>query len=144
MHFIGLTWPQTFAARFNLAYIVSEWKNGFLTNSKRELFPPICFVKLVVINTIGPISQIKARNQFVPINTDLDSKLTREIPTTKFISTKVANILFKNWVIPYGTLDILLSDNEQQLLSTFHIYISMLGTVESYDSRISNLNKRIS
>lgn len=44
---------------------------------------------------------------------------TREIPLTKTTETHVAEAFIDNWIIPYGSKNIFLSDNGPQFVSRF-------------------------
>lgn len=62
--------------------------------------------------------------------TECNSKLTKAIPIKKMIVTDVAKSLVKDWALPYGILEALLTDSGSQFVGSF-IYaasIALSGT----------------
>lgn len=84
---------------------------------KFELFPPSGSLEFVAVDLFGPLTRARSGKQFVIINTNSYSKLTRAIVTAKITTTQVANIFLNHWVIPYGIPETVLPDNGQRFVS---------------------------
>lgn len=63
------------------------------------------------------------------VTTDHYSKLARAVPTVKVIDPVVGTVFFKNWIIPNGIRNSVLTDNGIQFLSMLFAEIcASLGT----------------
>lgn len=84
-----------------------------------ELFPTAGPLDFVAIDNLRLLPETKAVNQFVVIVKDRYMTQTRVIQATKIMSTQVASIFFKDWTIPHGIPDTVLSNNGQQFVNKF-------------------------
>lgn len=97
------------------------------SNSNRRirlvLFPPAGSLKFVAKDNWGPLSKIRAGNQFFVIMIKRYTKLTKVLPTNKVTLTRVLNILLTVSVTAYEISDTVLSDNGQQCFSKIFISV---------------------
>lgn len=80
-----------------------------------KLFPtmaPLAFVAFKIVRSFPKSSE---GNHFVVFTTNRYSKLIKTIPTAKITAGHIAHIVLNHWVILYGILDYLLSDDGPNL-----------------------------
>lgn len=82
-----------------------------------RLFPPSGPPQFIAIYIVGPLPRTSTRFTNVVFMTDRFSKLTRSIPLRPITSPYVATSFADHWIIPYGVLDCLLSDQGPQFFS---------------------------
>lgn len=91
----------------------------FIHPRKLELFPPAGSLVFLAVDILGQHPRAEAGNQLFIRMKGRYTKLARGVLTTKITSTKVANIIINDCIIPYGTPDTVLSDYGQQFVIKF-------------------------
>lgn len=81
-----------------------------------QLFSPERPLEFVVMNILGPLPKTKTGNKFTVVITGRFPKLTRVISTRKTTATDVALFFVEDWVVTYGILNPLLTDDGPQLV----------------------------
>lgn len=84
-----------------------------------KLFPPSGPLELIAIDILGPLTRTKYGNRLIIVMSDRDTKLARTIPVTKITAPKAAKVVLEDWIIPNGTPEVILTDNDKQFTSKF-------------------------
>lgn len=86
---------------------------------KLRLFPPVSPEDFVAIHIVGPLPKTEGGSKFIVIITGRYSKLTKDIPTAKATSTRIANIFMEHWLATLGVPLTKLTGNGPQFTFNF-------------------------
>lgn len=82
-----------------------------------ELFPPADSLGFLAIVMLGAISRTNTETEFVVIVTGRYSKFTRSMQAAKIILRQIAHFSFPDFVMSYGTSEVILSDSSRQFVN---------------------------
>lgn len=100
-------------------------QNGSLHRHKRpfQLFPTSKPLEFIALDIINPLSEKNQSSQYIFFTTDHYLKLTRAILLFKTLFTHVADVLLDHWMLLFGNLTYLLTDNGSQFVSGFFKHV---------------------
>lgn len=105
-------------------------QNHYQHKRPLQLFPASEHLKRVATDIIGLHPKTTSGNKYVLAITDCYLEPTRAIPSSKTTSTPIANTIFDQWTILYGTSSFSLTDNGSQLTSKFFAALCALLSVK--------------
>lgn len=73
----------------------------------------------ITTDILGLLPKTLNDNDHIIIVTGRYRKLTRVVPMSKTTSPYIAAVMLNQWILPYGTLRIILSDNGPQFVAVF-------------------------
>jgi Integrase zinc binding domain/Integrase core domain len=95
-----------------------------------KLLPPSGPLEFISIDILGPLLKTKSGHQYLVINSDRFSKLTRAVPVRNVTAETVEIAFFNEWRSLYGIPLVLLSDNSPQFASRFFQAVCATVVVE--------------
>lgn len=105
---------------------------------------PLNFIAIVIL---GPLSKTKQSNHYICVVTDQYSRLAQAIFMSETSSTNMASLFLDYWMVPFGVLTYLLTDNApwsvDKLLTLVSWYLGVKNlTTTAYCPQIEGKTER--
>lgn len=125
-------WPNVANNVYTTVWISRKCAQKKLSNNHRrplQLYLASGPMELFVMHILGPLPKTLKDNYYVLLMKNCYSKLARAVTTSVTIASHTSSLSIDNWIMPYGILTQLLTDNEKQLFSKFlESLCALLGT----------------